>query len=161
MRGSSGASEGLAKSQPLVLDLAAEVAFHYLLPDTVNYACLGPCLLYGTGQSPGACREAKRRFALPWEAGAFLPSFPSLGFGFRGGGQSLSMLAKCSTTEHIPALHTFLSEKKYLFVSLGGTHTDTDNEMNFCINGKKYLSFSLEGTHTDTDNEFLYAQHSA
>lgn len=135
MRASSGASEGLAKSQPLVLDLAAEVAFHYLLPDTMNYACLGPCFLYSTGQSPGACREAKRRFALPWEVGAFLPSFPSFGFGFRGGGQSLNMLAKCSTTEHVPALHTFLNEKKYLFIS-------------------------LEGTHTVTDNEFLYAQHS-
>ena len=95
----------------------------------MNYACLGPCFLYG--QSTGAGREAKRRFSLPWEA--FLPSFPSFGFGFKGGGQSLSILAKLSTTEHIPGLHTFLSERKYLSISLEGTHTDTDNEMNFCM----------------------------
>lgn len=49
MRGSSEASEGLVKSRPLALDLAPEVAFHYLLPDTMNYACL--VLVFCTAQA--------------------------------------------------------------------------------------------------------------
>lgn len=43
------------------------------------------------------------------------------------------MLAKHPTTENIPAQHTFFNERKYLSISLEGTHTDTDNEMNFCM----------------------------
>lgn len=82
MRGNSGAREGLIKSQPLALDLAPEVAFHYLLPDTMNYAY--PALVFCTAQAKTLDPTEKGRGGFLC-LGMWSFSFPSFGFGAGGG----------------------------------------------------------------------------